>query len=171
MSASASIKRQNFNVTAEEEAELQRLREALGAASVKDALLRSARVMLTLARELGSGKQLHIVQPGYSDVRVLLPDVEAASQSWTYLTVRPHSWKRQLFIKGRRTTAANVWFDMLANEMSTVEAADNWNLPIIAIEEIVRYCEANQALIGMEADEERCATLHSGVPLSPINHK
>jgi len=157
MAAKTSLKRQNFNVTAEEDAELQRLREVLGAASVKDALLRSARIMLTLARELEGGKQLHIVQPGYNDVRVLLPDVEAASHSWTYLTQRPHAWKRQLFVKGRKLTAANVWFDMQANG----------SLPISAVEEIVRYCEANRDLIGMEADEERCILLRSGVTLVP----
>lgn len=167
MAAKTSLKRQNFNVTAEEDAELQRLREVLGAASVKDALLRSARIMLTLARELEGGKQLHIVQPGYNDVRVLLPDVEAASHSWTYLTQRPHAWKRQLFVKGRKLTAANVWFDMQANGMTIEEAADNWSLPISAVEEIVRYCEANRDLIGMEADEERCILLRSGVTLVP----
>ncbi len=43
---------------------------------------------------------------------------------------------------------------MLANQSSVDEAADNWEFPSDAISEIARYCEANQTLIEMEADEE-----------------
>ena len=81
--------------------------------------------------------------------------------AWRYLAPRSHSWKRQLFLKGRRLTAANVWYDMLANQMTPEEAADNWDLPLEAIEEIVRYCEENRDLIGMEADEEKRIQLGS----------
>ena len=39
--------------------------------------------------------------------------------------------------------------------MSAEEAADNWNLPVEAVREAVRYCEAHSALLRMEAEEER----------------
>jgi hypothetical protein len=35
------------------------------------------------------------------------------------------------------------------------EAAENWDLPLAACEEIFAYCEANNALIEAEANEER----------------
>jgi hypothetical protein len=35
------------------------------------------------------------------------------------------------------------------------EAAENWDLPQEACEEIFAYCEANKALIEAEANEER----------------
>jgi uncharacterized protein (DUF433 family) len=167
MATSSTLKRQNFNVTPEEEAELQRLREALGAASVKDALLRATRVVLTLNQEVQEGKRIYSTDRSGKETRLLLPDMEATAASWTYLTARPHSWKRQLSIKGRRLTAANVWYDLLANERSVEETAENWDLPVEAVEEIVRYCETNRDLIGMEAEEEKRFLLDKGVALTP----
>jgi hypothetical protein len=38
--------------------------------------------------------------------------------------------------------------------MGVAEAADNWDLPQEACEEIFRYCETNQVLIEIEALEE-----------------
>lgn len=47
-----TLKRQNFNITPEEEAQLQHLRETLGATSIKDALFRATRLTLVLSREV-----------------------------------------------------------------------------------------------------------------------
>ena len=151
----SSLKRQNFNVTPEEEAQLQLLRETLGTASIKDALLRATRVLLTLTQEVHEGKRIYSTDRNGNQTRLLLPDMEAAQSAWRYLTVRPHSWNRQLYVKGRRLTAANVWYDMLANGRSPQETAENWELPLDAVQEIVRYCESDRELIGMEADEEK----------------
>lgn len=167
MATSSPLKRQNFNVTPQEEAELTQLRETLGAASVKDVLLRATRVLLTLAQEVQEGKRIYSADRNGQETRLLLPDLEVTSAPWKYLTARPHSWKRQLFIKGRRMTAANVWYDMQANERSLAETAENWALPEDAVEEIRRYCEANRDLIGMEADEEKRVLLETGASLPP----
>ena len=87
---------------------------------------------------------------------VALPDLQGPELTdWTYLVERPHAWKKQLFVKGRRLTAAQVWLDMRANGMSEREAAENWDLPVEAISEIMEYCEDNAALVKMEADEEK----------------
>ena len=165
--SSETVKRQNFNVTSEEEAELNHLRETLGASSVKDAILRATRVVLTLAHEVQEGHRIYAADRQGRETRLLLPDVEAASVPWKYLTARPHAWKRQLFIKGRRQTAANVWLDTLANGLSATEAAENWELPVDAIEEIVSYCETNRQLIAMEADEEKQLLDEKGIRLHP----
>ena len=50
--------------------------------------------------------------------------------------------------------ASAVWLDALTNGMSSREAAENWDLPQEACEEIFAYCEANKALIEAEAREE-----------------
>jgi hypothetical protein len=63
-------------------------------------------------------------------------------------------------------TAANVWYDMQANRMTAKEAAENWELPLEAIEEIERYCVTHRDLIGMEADEEKFALQDSRVYLA-----
>src|ERR1041385_9065476 len=104
--SSEIVKPQNFNVTSEEEAELNHLRETLGAASVKDAILRAARVVITMAHEVQEGHRIYTADRQGREKRLLLPDVEAASSTWKSLTARPHAWKRQLYIKGRRQTAA-----------------------------------------------------------------
>lgn len=149
-------KRQNFNVTPEQEADLSALREALDAPSVKDAILRATRIVSALSRETRRGGTLFVEDSDGRRVRVLIPELEGpASSGWTYLVSRPHPWRRQLFIKGRRLLASTVWGDMRANGMTVGEAAENWTLPPAAIEEAVHYCEAHRDLIALEADEEK----------------
>jgi len=87
--------------------------------------------------------------------------------NWQYLVERPHPWRRQLYLKGRKLMASTVWLDAIANEMSPEEAADNWELPTTAIEEVFRYCHTHQDLLKMEAEEERFRLEEKGVSLSP----
>ena len=56
---------------------------------------------------------------------------------------------------------------MQANQMSREEAADNWELPVEAIGEVIRYCEQNRALLQMEAAEEKLYRQAKGVALTP----
>ena len=149
-------KRQNFNTTPEQEAELTRLRQVLDASSVKDAILRAARVVALLAQEQGKGQTLYLRSADGAMTRLLIPELEGAQGAeWTYLVARPHEWRRQLYIKGKKLLASTVWADMQANGMDAEEAADNWNLPIEAVREAVRYCEDHLPLLRMEAEEEQ----------------
>lgn len=161
------LKRQNFNVTPEQETELLRLQAELAAPSVKEAIFKAVRLTLLLRREVRSGRRITLKDRDGSVCEVILPDLEpSGSDTWTYLVERPGSWKRQLFVKGRRLTAAQVWLDMKANQMTQTEAAENWDLPVEAVAEIVSYCENNAALLQMEADEERLFLSSHGVRLS-----
>ncbi len=76
------------------------------------------------------------------------------SLGWKYLETSSHAWKKQLYVKGHKLTAATVWTTMGANKLSVEQAADNWDLPQEAIEEIIAYCEANKTLLEEEAAEE-----------------
>ena len=164
----AEIKRQNFNITPEQEAELTWLRDTLGASSTKDAILLAVRVLAILAREVQRGHALYLGTESGPWTRLLIPELQPpASGEWTYLVARPHPWRRQLFVKGRRLRAFTVWMDMQTNGMTPEEAADNWDLPLAAIEEIRRYCEEQRALLEMEAEEERRRLLEEGVNLEP----
>jgi uncharacterized protein (DUF433 family) len=89
----------------------------------------------------------------------------AAIESWQFLVVRPHSWRRQLYIKGRKLLASIVWQDMISNRMTPDEVADNWELSLSAIQEIIRYCETHQDLLRLEAEEERCRLQDQGAPI------
>jgi len=77
------------------------------------------------------------------------------SAQWSWLVERPHPWRRQLWVKGRKLMASAVWLDALANNMTVREAAENWDLPLEAGDEIFAYCVANSDLIEAESNEER----------------
>jgi hypothetical protein len=161
-------KRQNFNITPEQEAELSWLRDAIGVSTTKDAILRAVRVLAILARETQQGRTLYLGTETGKLTQLLLPELERVrADDWKYLVARPHPWRRQLFVKGRRLRAFTVWMDMQTNAMTPAEAAANWDLPREAIEEIVRYCESHQALLEMEAAEERRRLREEGVSLEP----
>ncbi|MEB3219228.1 MAG: hypothetical protein VKN72_23755 [Nostocales cyanobacterium 94392] len=88
-------------------------------------------------------------------------------ENWQYLVTRPHPWRRQLYIKGRKLLASTIWQDMISNDMSAEQAAENWNLPLAAIYETINYCENNRELLKLEADEERYRLESKGVSLEP----
>lgn len=89
------------------------------------------------------------------------------SESWQFLVARPHPWRKQLAVKGRRLLAVTVWQDMIANAMTAEQAADNWELPLAAIQEVIQYCETHQDLIRLEADEEQHRLSEQGVSFEP----
>jgi uncharacterized protein (DUF433 family) len=161
-------KRQNFNITPEQEAELAWLRDTIGSSSTKDAILLAVRVLGILAREVKQGHALYLGTESGKLTRLLIPELQPHSDgAWTYLVARPHPWRRQLYVKGRRLRASTVWMDMQTNSMTPEQAADNWDLPLAAIEEIIRYCESHQELLALEADEERRRLLEENVSLEP----
>ncbi len=88
---------------------------------------------------------------------------QAEVDDWQYLAKRNHPWRKQLYVKGQKLLASTVWQDMITNGMSVEEAADNWDLPLDAIDEIVRYCESHQDLLKLESDEERYRLVKKGV--------
>ena len=96
----------------------------------------------------------------------------SSKTQWQYLESRPSSWRKQLYLKGRKLTAFTVWSEMIANEDTISETAENWDLPIEAIREAIEYCETNQELLKSEAEEERRYLEERGVILeSKITHR
>jgi hypothetical protein len=161
-------KRANFEITPDQEARLSALKEMLQASSLKDVVLRMSAVMLVLARELAGGKHLYVGERSDTAERLILPELESVEGSWRWLVARPHPWRRQLWVKGRKLLAAQVWSDMNSNQLTEEQAAQDWDLPLEAIREITRYCEGNAALIALEADEERRRLNDAGIRLAPV---
>ena len=92
------------------------------------------------------------------------------TNKWQYLEKRSHSWRKQLYIKGKRIKADVISSDMIVNPETPEEAAENWDLPLAAIEEVIKYCQINQELLKQEAREERRIILE-GVKVEPkITH-
>jgi hypothetical protein len=86
---------------------------------------------------------------------------------WQYLESRPQSWRKQLYLKGRKLRARTVWSDMLVNGDTPQLAADNWDLPLPAIQEVISYCETHRELLQQEAEEEQRYLEERGVALEP----
>jgi hypothetical protein len=101
------------------------------------------------AYKLSKGDRLDLIA---SLVQSLQNQVEV--DDWQYLAKRNHPWRKQLYVKGQKLFASTIWQDMIANEMSVEDAADNWDLPLDAIDEVVRYCESHHDLLRLEADKE-----------------
>jgi hypothetical protein len=94
--------------------------------------------------------------------------INTSKTQWQFLEPRLSSWRKQLYLKGRKLTAFTVWSDMIVNEMSPEEIADSKDLPIAAVTEAIEYCENNQKLLNFEAYEERRYLEERGVVLEPI---
>jgi len=162
-----SINGQHFKITPDQEAQLDWLRKEIGAANIKEVIGRSINVMVALKRQMHPDSQLFLHSPS-GQMRLLIPELEPIpTEQWQYLVERQHPWRRQLYIKGQKLRAFSVWQDMLVNDMTPEEAADNWDLPLAAIHEVIRYCESHQELLKMEADEERYRLEEQGVSLEP----
>ena len=86
---------------------------------------------------------------------------------WQYLEQRPDSWRKQLYLVGRKLRAHNVWSDMMVNQWSLEETAYNWDLPIEAVREAIEYCQTHLSLLEQEAESERLYLEEQGVSIEP----
>jgi len=160
-------KRANFDLTSEQDAAISDLRRVLAASSAKDTVIRAVQLASLLASEMRRGNRVFVGRSIEYATRLVLPELEAIlPPQWQWLVERPHPWKRQLWIKGRKLLASAVWLDALTNGLSVAEAAANWDLPLAATEEVFTYCEANQSLIQAEADEERQRVFLQGIDIT-----
>jgi len=109
------------------------------------------------AAQLSVGDRLELVSAIIQTLQVT-----DQPQNWQFLVSRPHSWRQQLYIKGRKLLASTLWQDMLVNGMTPEQAAENWDLPLAVIYEAIQYCETHQDLIILEAEEEQCRLQERG---------
>lgn len=171
MAKSKSTKRENFDASSEQQAEIDALQELLGVPSRKEALLYAVHFTLHLASEVRNGNQIYFCDSKnkeYQRIRMLELEKPELSK-WKYLAPRSHPWRKQLYLKGRRLKAADVWSAMLVNGFTKEETALNWDLPLEAIEEISQYCEENRKLLEMEADEEKRLLAERGIIIDSPN--
>lgn len=92
---------------------------------------------------------------------------ERVRSPWCYLVERPHPWRRQLSLKGRNMTAGQPIATMRANALTAEQAAADFELPLEAVQEAVRYCDEQKDLIALETLEERRWLMEKGYRLEP----
>lgn len=91
----------------------------------------------------------------------------ADGSGWIYLVERPHTWRRQLSLKGRNLTVGQLMSTVRANGLTPEQASDAFVLPLAAIHEAISYLEQNRGLIELEAAEERSRLARKGYKLEP----
>lgn len=88
----------------------------------------------------------------------VLPGVEdQMAVDWQWLVARPHPWRRQLWVKGRRLAAGDLARTVEIEDWSPERAAAEFNLPLEAILEAQRYLAANRDLVLAEERENALA--------------
>jgi uncharacterized protein (DUF433 family) len=92
---------------------------------------------------------------------------EAAVEPWQYLVRRLHSWRKQLYIKGRNMTARQLVGSMKANHLDEPAAAADYHLPVEAVREALAYVERHRELLETEAEIERLMLKRGGVARGP----
>jgi uncharacterized protein (DUF433 family) len=107
------------------------------------------------------GKRVIAVTPDALPPRFeepVLPGVEEQlAQDWQWLVSRPHPWRRQLWIKGRRLTAGDLARTIEIEDWAPAQAAVEYDLPLEAVLEAQRYAAANRALVLAEERENALA--------------
>lgn len=88
----------------------------------------------------------------------VLPGVEEQLPTeWEWLVQRPHAWRRQLWVKGRRLAAGDLARTIEIEDWAPERAATEFDLPLEAILEAQRYLAANRDLVLAEERENALA--------------
>jgi uncharacterized protein (DUF433 family) len=76
--------------------------------------------------------------------------------TWKHLAPNPKSAYRQLFIKGRRIRARDLYgmYKSAEAPMSAAEIAADFGLPLEAVEEAIAYCQADPPEIREDFERE-----------------
>ena len=76
--------------------------------------------------------------------------------TWKHLAPNPKSAYKQLFLKGRRIRARDLYgYFMSAEEsMTPAEIAADYDLPLEAVEEAIAYCQTNPPEIKEDFERE-----------------
>lgn len=78
------------------------------------------------------------------------------STTWKHLAPNPESNYKQLYIKGRRIRARDLYGYFVSAEepLSPEEIAAGFNLPLEAVQEAIAYCQSDPPEIKEDYDRE-----------------
>ncbi|MGQ0607508.1 MAG: hypothetical protein ACT4OQ_03480 [Chloroflexota bacterium] len=124
-----------------------------------DAVQASIAVFSWVVRQRQAGRRVIAVDTEHLPTTFEEPIIpgleEALAPRWQWLVARPHPWRRQLSIKGRRLLAGRFARTVEANAWSPERAASEYELPVAAVLEAQRWAAENSELIAAEETEER----------------
>ncbi len=150
-----------IDLRAEDELTLARARRALGTEGDSD----TGRALLALFAKISAAIEQGTVvsflpgdDPRAVDAVPELTSVIRPESRYQFLVQVPHSWRRQLSIKGRRIRAGQLVADIEANGWSVDEAARQFDLDPLAVAEALDYVSRHRELVEAEAAEQRRQT-------------
>jgi hypothetical protein len=77
------------------------------------------------------------------------------ANGYRYLGPELGSHYRQFVVTGRGVRAATLYYETLGDDARTPqEVADDFDVPLEAVLESIRYCQENAALLRQEYDED-----------------
>ncbi|MGH2444961.1 MAG: hypothetical protein ACRDGD_02850, partial [Candidatus Limnocylindria bacterium] len=124
-----------------------------------DAVQASIAVFSWVVRQRQAGRRVIAVDtdqlPAAFEEPIIPGLEEALAPRWQWLVARPHPWRRQLAIKGRRLLAGRLARTIETNGWSAERAAKEYDLPVAAVLEAQRYAAEHSDLIAAEEAEER----------------
>jgi uncharacterized protein (DUF433 family) len=85
--------------------------------------------------------------------------------TWKYLAPNPKSAYKQLFLKGRRIRARDLFGMLMSAEepMTPAEIAADYDLPLAALEEAIAYCQTDPPEIREDFEREERLMEASGM--------
>jgi uncharacterized protein (DUF433 family) len=98
----------------------------------------------------------------------------ATHVQYQYLEPRPRSHYRQLWVKGRHIRAEVLYrFTVGAEPRTPEEVAQDFDLPVEAVQEAIDYARGNQELLEAERAREASRMQQLGLdqpPFAPAEH-
>jgi uncharacterized protein (DUF433 family) len=87
---------------------------------------------------------------------------------YNFLESRPRSNYKQLWLKGRHIRAEVLYRYAVGPEQESAEQiAQEYNLPVEAVQEAIDYCSRNSALLNAERARETAAIRARGLDRGP----
>ena len=161
MKSNLSRRRLTVDLSADAETATRSMVDRFFRGVTADAVRSALSLLEWTLRARRSGKRVVAVAPEELPDRFeepVLPGVEEQlANDWTWLVQRPHPWRRQLFVKGRRLAAGDLARTIEIEAWSPHEAAEQFELPLDAILELQRYLAANRELVLAEERENAIA--------------
>lgn len=148
---------------------LHHLADRLSVRSRADLLQQAYGSFLWILNELLAGR--HVVSIDSETLQKLeryrelsVPAAEPLRfEHYEYLTARPETGCKQLYLKGRNMKVGQLIYTMRANHLSAEEAARDFDLPIQQVREAEMYYHVNQTLIEQENQESKQRLIDAGV--------
>ncbi|MBI3969922.1 MAG: hypothetical protein HY332_01420 [Chloroflexi bacterium] len=91
----------------------------------------------------------------------------AGDEVYEHLEWRPHAWRRQPYLKGRSMTVAHLVYTMRAEDLTSAEAAREFELPLAQVQEALLHYRQHHDVVERDQEAERRYLESKGFTIDP----